>query len=764
MIIRIRGKAPTTDGLIGKTLSPYGRLPCGDHEYTAFLMGLGVKESEALRYGEDIRLKRTAGGVIQTRIPFMGHWVPFHLPDYLAKSRTWEFDWGKREVGLEWLVNGRPAGLEVYSPFDWTTVDGNLCNLFIGGLAWERDGRNLPGPVAGLKQLVSAGIANCPDLANVDLFSTCGRLTHLFLSGPGLRDLEALQLLPLESLCLLDTRHIRSLSFLRGLPRLRRLVLRNCRGLTDISDLAGHPSLRHVLIDKVPISSLAPLASVPSLEKLHLERLPSVRSLPVLDGSRHLRGITIRECPRMRDPGRLPPSVQALWVERSVGWDWKSILSGSRLRDLDLVGCGITQADLPAIASIPTLERLSLTGNTLVRSVHPLGRLASLKVLHLDYCLGLESLSGLGKLCDLKELSLTLCLRLRSIAPLANLDRLDSLSLAGLPRHVQKPGYLIRLKQLRQLSLAGWDQVADFSFLEGFQRMEYLDLRGRIFHESIAAVFNLPNLCYRYHTLFANIEKRDPKGPPQPFLRPLAGSRRNHLQRDEFSSIRGTWWDLPRPSRWDGDFLLHRAPCRDLQESIRSAMLSLLPKPAREAKYPFFVDERPRPGSPQDLAQRRAQTPLPEPSTNAAAVRELLDLTWAENPFDAGNRQAVRAAELALELDQRKEGEPLFASRPVGSYQTQTDIFRSLVQAIKGCGQPRPGSGTNPGGGKSLVLLDPDAPGRKVMLQERREIAFQLRNAQRHAKQRVREARLECKEIKANTTRRARPARKAGKP
>jgi Leucine-rich repeat (LRR) protein len=686
--------------------------------------------------------------------------VTFHIPETHARSRTWEFNWDKREVGLEWRLNGKPIGLEVYSPFDWSKVDQGLANLFIGGLAWERDGKNLPGPVAGLKNLVSAGIANCPALANVDLLSACGGLRHLFLSGAGLRDLEALQLLPLESLWLMDTRHIRSLSFLRGLPRLRRLVLRNCRGLTDLSALAGHPSLRHLLIDQVPVRDLTSLAGLPALEKLHLERLPAAGTLPPLAGAAKLRALTVRECPRMRDPGRLPESVRELWLERIAGWDWKSLLAGSPLRALDLVSCGITQAELPVIASIPTLERLALSGNTLLRSIHPLGSLTALQTLHLDYCLGLESLSGLGRLTGLTELSLTLCLRLGTLSPLASLEGLVSLSLAGLPRRAQAPGYLARLTGLRQLSLAGWDAVADFSFLEAFRGLEYLDLRGRIFQKSSEAIGRLPELCYLYHTFFAMYERPDPKRPRQPFRRPFCSSRNYLPNPGSQPTIRGTWWDLPRPSRWDPDLMVDRAPCRDLEESVRSAMLSLLPKPAREVRAPFLIDERPRPGSPHDLEQRRSQVGLPEPSTNSAAVAELLELDWAEDPFVPGNRMVAYTAELALQLDQLREGEPLFGARPVDEHLTQTEVFRRLARALNRFPMPRPGSGQDPraNAANCLVLTDPEAPSRKVRLEKRKEGDALVRILKEDAGRRMREIKIRLKEIKANLPRGARAA------
>jgi len=56
----------------------------------------------------------------------------------------------------------------------------------------------------------------------------CKRLRHLFLALKKVTDLSVLSLMPIETLVLMDLEQLTDLEFIRKMPALKTLVVRNC--------------------------------------------------------------------------------------------------------------------------------------------------------------------------------------------------------------------------------------------------------------------------------------------------------------------------------------------------------------------------------------------------------------------------------------------------------------------------------------------------------------------------------------------------------
>lgn len=746
MKIRIQTREVPAEGYMGPAPKPpYGRLLCGDHQYVRFLEGIGAPRAAALRFARDIEVDLPPRKPVVTRIPFLGGWVPFVLPARLLRQPVWRFEQSRGDIGLEWTLNNEPVGLEVYSPTDWSCFSPGIANLFVGGHGWTSNERYLPGEIRRFRDLSSLGLANCPRLTTLDNLSTCGQLAHLSLSAPNVVNLDFLRMLPVETLVLMDMERIDNLDFLRHLGRVRTLVVRNCRRLADLSGLEGHPSLRHLLLESLPARNLDPVGTIPALESLHLAGLPKARTLPAWNGLKAPGTVVVRDCPMLAepDPANGLLAAPSLRFENFHRWDWERILGECAPQRLALVNCGLNDRSLAGLPTTPRLTHLDLSDNLGITRVKPLLAARNLRGLVLDNCKALRSLGGLGRFRLLEELSLTLCTGLASLQSVAGCTRLLTLSLAGLSPPAQQARWLRGLREIRELSLAGWDRVADFRFLGEMREAYYLDLRGRIFQEASPSLKKMSKLCYLVVTFIPDLFCRDKTGRPE-HLRPtlaIPGTPGSEM----FTSIREGWWDLPRDRQWNPGLLMDEGHSPELTDRMRDEMSSLMPRRNRERKTDFFGCGRPRPGSPPDLDWRKGEPPTPQAGTPRALIEQLHGLTWANNPFEAGNGHTRLAWELALEFEENCHGPAADRRNPDGSPRHTRHILRELVQALDGVSAPRPGGGPKPPKVTSFTLSDPDRPRARMevriardRLASSRVIRGALREAAHHNRMRGR--------------------------
>ena len=702
-----------------KLRDTYRRVPCGDHQYVRFLEGLGAPRQQALRFAKPIEMNLPRGKPIESLIPFMGHWVPFVIPQEHLQTKVWKIGHGKLDIGLEWTINNQPVGLESYGPADWTRFDSKISNLYVGGHAWPANLRHFPGEIRNLPNLESVALANCDSITSINNLIYCKRLRHLFLALKKVTDLSVLSLMPIETLVLMDLEQLTDLEFIRKMPALKTLVVRNCRKLWNLSDLAGKTSLRHLLLDGLPIKSLNPVAEIPGLESLHLATLRGVQKLPQMQAKSPPRSLFIRDCPTMADPGQDNRffESQSLRFEGIRRWDWLKLLELRSPQTLGLVNCGIDDDQLASLPITPSLTFLDLSHNIGITQVKPLVKAKNLHTLYLDCCMGLQSLSGLNHFKLLEDLSLNLCSNLVNLQPIGNCKKIKSLAVAGMARQAQQSDWLKRLKYLRELSLAGWDQVANFNFLDDKKDLYYLDLRGRVFQENSKFIVNMTGLCYLMTTFSFNMISLKNEGPEH--LRPLRAIPGTQGS-ESFLKIRESWWDIPREKLWNPGLLSYEGHSQDLMDQLTTDMISLIPKVKSKDNHLFFSN-RPRPGSPPDLVARAVQPVTPQAESTTALVKQLMELSWANNPFDAGNGYSRMAWELALEYELFQSQNVTAKRNPDGSLRGSRHILLDLIKAMGGISVSKPGGGPKATVFETIVLKDPNAPNKKMEAKLKRD-------------------------------------------
>lgn len=129
------------------------------------------------------------------------------------------------------------------------------------------------------------------DLHGTDTASLEGlrglRLTSLNLGGVKIRDLTPIRPMLIEKL-VLDATKVESLEPLRGMP-LRDLRLTSSRPI-EISELSGHPTLRHLDLSGADVREIAPVLDNEALESLVLS--PTTTDTAKSAGSTHLKKIS----------------------------------------------------------------------------------------------------------------------------------------------------------------------------------------------------------------------------------------------------------------------------------------------------------------------------------------------------------------------------------------------------------------------------------------------------------------------------------------
>lgn len=281
-------------------------------------------------------------------------------------------------------------------------------------------------------------------------------VTELDLSGMGLRDISALsacqQLVKLN----LSDNQISDLSTLMNLPMLEWLDISGNQ-VTDLRPLMGIARLTYVDASGNAISSTTPLSMMNGLKELYLDNNPirdfsglrKVKSLEVLglggtgltdEDMDYLKNLTLLTDLNLEENEALTgEAVDALQqklatcnISRSqlaynIDIDGQQVLSTAT--ELDLSGCGIS--DIAGLASLPSLEKLNLSRNSI----------SNLYILQLT-----ESRR------TIRELNLSGNL-IEDITPLASLTGVEVLDLSNNSISSELP--LMNLKTLKTLYLGG---------------------------------------------------------------------------------------------------------------------------------------------------------------------------------------------------------------------------------------------------------------------------------------------------------------------
>ena len=341
--------------------------------------------------------------------------------------------------------------------------DGKLTTLnFAGGAYWGKESgskvyanqelRDID-PLHGLG-LTWLALTGCSNLKG-DLSALAGMpLKHLDLSGcSSLESLNGLQGLPLETLILPSSPHIKDLAALRGMETLKSLTI-SYMGITSLEGLQG-TGLTALIIHGSSIRSLKGIQGL-RLKTLHLNEC---RSLASLDGIQGMPLETL-SLSGWRIPGGSLAQLDQMGLSKLTmlnvhECDLQNLhgLRGLGLKELNLSECRSLRGDLSALKgmglkrlsvylcgelrSLNGIQGMELEALTLVGSgITSLKPLAGQKFSSLDvsWCRNLQSLDGLEGM-PLEKLSARSCESLRDITALSrtrltelSLDRCGSLS------------------------------------------------------------------------------------------------------------------------------------------------------------------------------------------------------------------------------------------------------------------------------------------------------------------------------------------------
>lgn len=240
-----------------------------------------------------------------------------------------------------------------------------------------------------------------------------GCLTHLDLSGVGLRSLERLSALRFPRLDGLTLHKCAQLAELSGIaqlaPALTKLDLSGCTAIASLEGLGGLTSLRALSVTGcAAISNWLPLANC-SLELLECAECAGLSdaSMPHI-ALPTLTALDISGCTRLTTTRPLQTALR-LTKLRAIGC--------LRLRRLH----GLTTS----------LQSLQLRDCVTMTSLAPLRRCTKLQLLYLDGCRTLSSVRGLERCVHLRTLSLCGCEALSSLGPIATSPLLETVDAAG---------------------------------------------------------------------------------------------------------------------------------------------------------------------------------------------------------------------------------------------------------------------------------------------------------------------------------------------
>lgn len=239
-----------------------------------------------------------------------------------------------------------------------------------------------------------------------------------------------------------------------GLPVLETLGLQYCSHVRDLTGLDTIPRLRSLsLWGSDALADLGTIATMPALETLDLLRNPALRSIAPVWRCRTLRDLSLRDIPEgvALAPPETIATITALHLGNCDDLTELSLLrSFPNLRRLTLGGCThLTDiaavsacatlceididlcpevTDFVAIESLPDLETVRVT-NSGLSSLASLPCRPTVQELDLHGCESLTTLDGLEGWSALQTIDLAGCLGLETIAPIRQATTVTAVSL-----------------------------------------------------------------------------------------------------------------------------------------------------------------------------------------------------------------------------------------------------------------------------------------------------------------------------------------------
>ena len=259
-------------------------------------------------------------------------------------------------------------------------------------------GVNIPEP--NLRAAIETALnKRAGDPITADEIST---LTHLEVSGAGIRILTGLELAANLTVLDLSSNAISDISPLSDLTHLTALYLFD-NAISDISPLVGLTRLTTLRLDDNTISDISAVSALTNLITLRLDN-NAILDIPVMSGLTHLT---------------------ALHLDGNMISDISPLVDLTHLTTLHLDSNVIL--DISAVSGLTHLTALSLSGNA-VLDISPLVGLTHLTTLRLDNN-AISDISAVSPLIDLRTLHLDNN-TISDISALSGLTNLTSLSLS----------------------------------------------------------------------------------------------------------------------------------------------------------------------------------------------------------------------------------------------------------------------------------------------------------------------------------------------
>ncbi|KEG11559.1 leucine-rich repeat protein (LRRP) [Trypanosoma grayi] len=313
-----------------------------------------------------------------------------------------------------------------------------------------------------IQTLEDLSLCNCAQIKGWESIGHLPRLRSLDLSFTGIGDEELRDLAVSRSLVkvdLVDCKQLTDVSPLANIETLEEVSLGYCACVTGLGALVGLPKLRHLYLwcSAITDECVRELGASQSLVKLDLGGCKQLSDVSPLARIQTLEEINLRvseEVSVVADLGKLPVLRSIYLAHTAVTDEGLRGLGASRsLVEIALDNCMLL-TDVSPLASIETLEEVSLADCDGVTAVGALGRLPALR--SLDLCrsgITNEGLVGLSASRSLVKLELKRCRYLTDVTSLASIETLQEVNLRGC-EYVNAFGVLGRMAMLRVLNLS----------------------------------------------------------------------------------------------------------------------------------------------------------------------------------------------------------------------------------------------------------------------------------------------------------------------
>lgn len=259
----------------------------------------------------------------------------------------------------------------------------------------------------------------------------------------------------ISSLTLQDSPELKSIEVLKN-AKLKTLILKNLKSLSDLSPIAGINTLQQLKIEKVSFANkdLSFCAGLSNLSTFEISYFPaSLKTIAGIEKCTKINNLTIR---KNLGPLDLAPlanfkKLRRIGLGYMTGIDLTPVAQMSSLTDLSLYGS--SNFDLAPLAGCPKLKTIMIYATKGVKDYNALGSIKTLEFVNAGLT-PMNDLSWAPQLPNLKKLSL-FAETYKTFAPLAECKKLEDLTFWSMRQTVDIAQFADGAAPLKKLSFAG---------------------------------------------------------------------------------------------------------------------------------------------------------------------------------------------------------------------------------------------------------------------------------------------------------------------